>query len=140
MLKDSHELPQETIYSSKIRIIFGVRSHAAALSCDSFLVSSARSSIAPDIKPEAMAMWSEDSNPMFGALIPQCLMGICMLAVPWMLPLGWTWRGVFQSRFHWNFCCKKYSTNGDLSKPRIPKPVILNRRNQAVFGGVVPGC
>lgn len=46
----------------------------------------------------AMAMWSEDSNPMFGHIVPQMLMGICMLAVPWML---------------------------------IPKPIILNRRNQA---------
>ena len=39
----------------------------------------------PISKFEAMAMWSEDSNPMFGHIVPQMLMGICMLAVPWML-------------------------------------------------------
>lgn len=33
----------------------------------------------------AMAMWSEDSNPMFGHILPQILMAVCMLAVPWML-------------------------------------------------------
>ena len=35
-----------------------------------------------------MAMWSEDSNPMFGSLVPKLLMFVCMLAVPWMLLLG----------------------------------------------------
>ena len=33
-------------------------------------------------------MWTEDPNPMFGASLPQFLMAICTLAVPWMLPLG----------------------------------------------------
>jgi hypothetical protein len=44
---------------------------------------------------EAMAMWSEDSNPMFGSLVPQMLMVVCMLAVPWMLLLGWKARRPF---------------------------------------------
>ena len=44
---------------------------------------------------EAMAMWSEDSNPMFGSLVPQMLMVVCMLAVPWMLLLGWKARRQF---------------------------------------------
>lgn len=46
-------------------------------------------------KFEAMAMWSEDSNPMFGHIVPQMLMGICMLAVPWMLLPSWICAAVF---------------------------------------------
>ncbi|CAE7320441.1 VHA-a3 [Symbiodinium sp. CCMP2592] len=33
----------------------------------------------------AMAMWTEDPNPMFGNDLPKLLMGTCMLAVPFML-------------------------------------------------------
>lgn len=33
----------------------------------------------------AMAMWSEDVNPMFGMQLPRILMGVSMLAVPFML-------------------------------------------------------
>jgi len=33
----------------------------------------------------AMAMWGEDSNPMFGASLPRVLMAVCMLSVPCML-------------------------------------------------------
>eukprot|EP00931_Biecheleriopsis_adriatica_P007007 TRINITY_DN108339_c0_g1_i1.p1 TRINITY_DN108339_c0_g1~~TRINITY_DN108339_c0_g1_i1.p1 ORF type:complete len:834 (+),score=146.71 TRINITY_DN108339_c0_g1_i1:91-2592(+) len=33
----------------------------------------------------AMAMWQEDTNPMFGTRLPQLLMGVSMLAVPVML-------------------------------------------------------
>eukprot|EP00931_Biecheleriopsis_adriatica_P084446 TRINITY_DN5828_c0_g1_i1.p1 TRINITY_DN5828_c0_g1~~TRINITY_DN5828_c0_g1_i1.p1 ORF type:complete len:885 (+),score=170.25 TRINITY_DN5828_c0_g1_i1:224-2656(+) len=33
----------------------------------------------------AMAMWNEDSNPMFGMTLPRVLMGLSMLAVPFML-------------------------------------------------------
>eukprot|EP00931_Biecheleriopsis_adriatica_P084447 TRINITY_DN5828_c0_g2_i1.p1 TRINITY_DN5828_c0_g2~~TRINITY_DN5828_c0_g2_i1.p1 ORF type:complete len:872 (+),score=171.41 TRINITY_DN5828_c0_g2_i1:68-2617(+) len=33
----------------------------------------------------AMAMWSEDTNPMFGMALPRMLMALSMLAVPFML-------------------------------------------------------
>ena len=33
-------------------------------------------------------MWSEDANPMFGHILPQIFMAVCMLSVPWMLHLG----------------------------------------------------
>ena len=77
-------------------------------------------------KFEAMAMWSEDSNPMFGHIVPQMLMGICMLAVPWMLLPSWICAAVFFGVMHLSSCfCL------DLRSLRIPKPIILNRRNQA---------
>lgn len=79
----------------------------------------------PISKFEAMAMWSEDSNPMFGHIVPQMLMGICMLAVPWMLLPSWICAAVFFGVMHLSSCLCL-----DLSL-RIPKPIILNRRNQA---------
>merc|ERR1719215_833665 len=33
----------------------------------------------------AMGMWQTDPNPMFGNRLPQVLMAISMLTVPWML-------------------------------------------------------
>lgn len=84
------------------------------------------SGLKPTSKFEAMAMWSEDSNPMFGHIVPQMLMGICMLAVPWMLLPSWICAAVFFGVMHLSSCfCL------DLRSLRIPKPIILNRRNQA---------
>lgn len=74
-----------------------------------------------------MAMWTEDPNPMFGASLPQFLMAICTLAVPWMLPLG------PESELTWPILAYFHGFSQDFL--RIPKPYILSRQQRRTQRG-----